>query len=61
MILPRVSSLVVWDLGVSIPAPKAQGLTFEASGVVLRSFPVAMNNIFSSVQSLSHVQLFATT
>ena len=26
LILPRVSALVVWGLGVSAPTPKAQGL-----------------------------------
>ena len=70
---PRVSSLVVWGLGVSAPTPKAQGLNSVVllssrhsgpSGMAAHSrCPLPSKNIFKNAPSLcvlvdSHFPVF---
>ena len=50
LILPRVSSLVVYGLGVSAPTPKAQGLISSQEQRFHKWFDMALCQIKTNVQ-----------
>ena len=50
MITPRVSSLVVWGLGVSAPTPKAQGLISGQERRFHKWFVMAVSEIKTNTQ-----------
>ena len=45
LIFPRVSSLIVQDLGVSSPSPKAQGLIYGQEQRFHKWFVIALSEI----------------
>ena len=50
MILPRVSSLVVSDLGISVPTPKAQDLISCQEQRFHKWFVIALSEIKANTQ-----------
>ena len=50
LILPRVSSLVVYSLGVSVPIPKAQGLISGQEWRFHKWFVMALREIKTNIQ-----------
>ena len=50
MILPRVSSLVIYGLGVSAPTPKAQGLISGLEQRFHKCFVMALSEIKTNIQ-----------
>ena len=50
LMLPRVSSLVVWGLGVSAPTSKAQGLISGQEQRFHKWFVMALSEIKTNIQ-----------
>ena len=50
LIFPRVNSLIVKDLGVSSPSPKAQGLIYSQEQRFHKSFVMALSGIETNIQ-----------
>ena len=50
LILPRVSSLVICGVGVSVPTPKAQGLISGQEQRFHKSFVMVLSEIKTNVQ-----------
>jgi len=50
LILPRVSSLVVYGLGVSAPTPKAQGLIPVQEQRFYKWFVMALSEMKTNIQ-----------
>ena len=51
MLLPRVSSLVVWGVGVSAPTPKDQGLIYGQEQRFHKWFVTALSEIKTNIQN----------
>ena len=50
LILPRVSSLVVYGLGVSVPTPKAQGLISGQEQRIHKRFVMVLSEVKTNIQ-----------
>ena len=50
LILPRVNSLVVQGLGISVPTPKAQGLISGQEGSFHKWLVMALSKIKTNIQ-----------
>ena len=50
LILPRVSSLIVWGLGASAPTPKAWGLISGQEWIYNKWFVMALSEIKTNIQ-----------